>query len=167
MKIVKNKNFWEASGPSVGGSKHSHINLKSEITKLKWANPKYKTDCFIRTERELQWCYIAFKYSAQWSIKRISYVILLDRLYIEWQRVKKDYIWIHLLLLFALFSGVKRNDLFVFKISYQHRIASKKRTLTEMTTSCHSWSLAITCWHSLLLVVPLVVTSCYSFYQRF
>ena len=38
-------------------------------------------------------------------------------------------------------------------------------TLTEMTTRCHSRSLAISCCHSLLLVVPLVVTSCHSSYH--
>ena len=45
-------------------------------------------------------------------------------------------------------------------------LLAKKRTLTEMTTHpCHSWSLAITCCHSLLLVIPLVVTSCHSSYH--
>ena len=31
-----------------------------------------------------------------------------------------------------------------------------------MTTRCHSRSLVVSCCHSLLLVVPLVVTSCHS-----
>ena len=75
----------------VGDFRRSHINLKSEIINLRWVNPKYKTDCFKWTERELHWCHFgfAFKCSAQWSVERISYVILLDRLYIEWKRVNK------------------------------------------------------------------------------
>ena len=48
----------------IGGSRRSHINLKSEILNLKWLNPKYKTDCFVWTERELDWYRFAFKYSA-------------------------------------------------------------------------------------------------------
>ena len=52
------------------------------------------------------------------------------------------------------------------KYSYEHRIADKrKRTLTEMTTRCHSLSLVVTCCHSLSLFVSLVVTSCHSLYH--
>ena len=98
MKIVKSNNFQVAPKlplppqsigyftrfeifSHVGGSRGSHINLNSEIVSLKWVNPKYKTDCFIWTERELNWCHFAFKHSAQLSVEGISYVILLDRLY--------------------------------------------------------------------------------------
>ena len=103
-KNYENNNFWVASGPChkklvillnmtlfshLGCSRCSHINLKSEIVNLKWVNLKYKTDCFIWTERELHWCHFAFKYSAQWSVERISYVITLDPLHIERQRVNK------------------------------------------------------------------------------
>ena len=97
MKIVKNNKFLSSLGPlpqfillnmrlfsHVGGSGCSHINLKSEIVNLKWVNPKCKSDCSIWTERELHSCNFAFKYSPQWSVERISYIILLDRLYIEW-----------------------------------------------------------------------------------
>ena len=61
--------------------------------------------------------------------------------------------------MFAIASGVMRNDLLVFKYSNQHRIAAKKGTLTEMTTrcqslvTCHSLSLVVTRCHSLSLVV--------------
>ena len=65
---------------------------------------------------------------------------------------------INVLLLFALTSGGMRNDLFVFKIIIP-------TPLTKMTIRSHSRSLAISCCHSLLLVVPLVVTSCYSSYH--
>ena len=47
------------------------------------------------------------------------------------------------------------------KYSYQHWIAGKKRTLTEMTTRCHSLSLVVTCRHSL----SLIATSCHSLYH--
>ena len=74
----------------------------------------------------------------------------------EWINLHR--FWIHLLLMFALTSGVMRNDLFVFKIIIP-------TPLTKMTIRSRSRSLAISCCHSLLLVVPLVVTSCYPSYH--
>ena len=68
----------------------------------------------------------------------------------------------HLLLLFVIASGVMRNDLFVFKIFIPTPYCGhkKKRTLTELTTRCHSLSLVVTCRHALSLV-----TSCHSLYH--
>ena len=60
MKVVNNNKLLSSLGPLPrfillnirlfshdGGSRHSHINLKSEILNLKLVNPKYKTYCFI------------------------------------------------------------------------------------------------------------------------
>ena len=85
MKIVKNKDFWVASGPCHNLFYSIWDYLVTLVASLRWVNPKYKTDFFIWTERELLWCHFdfTFKYSDQWSVESISYVILLDRLYIE------------------------------------------------------------------------------------
>ena len=40
-----------------------------------------------------------------------------------------------------------------------------KRTLTKMTTRCHSLPVVVNCCHSLSLFAPLVATSCHSLYH--
>ena len=73
---------------------------------------------------------------------------------------------IHLLLLFALTSGVMRNNLFVLKYSYQS-IARKKNSnqndhsLSFAVTRCHLLSFIFTRWYSLF------VTSSHSLYHSF
>ena len=74
--------------------------------------------------------------------------------------------WIHLLLLFALTSGVMRNDLFPFKIIIPTPYCYQKKTLTEMTTGRHSLSLVViyrySLFHSLSLVAIPRTHRCHS-----
>ena len=81
---------------------------------------------------------------------------------------------IHLLLLFALTSGVMRNNLFVLKYSYQS-IARKKNSnqndhsLSVAVTRCHLLSFIFTRCYSLCHSFSLVVTryiTCLSFYLQ-
>ena len=150
----------------VGGSRRSHINLNSEIVNLKWVNPKYKTDCFIWTECKLHWCHFAFKIQCSvvsWGyllrnslgsfIQRYASGTSSDN---EWINLHR--FWIHLLLMFALTSGVMRNDLFVFKIIIPAQDRWQKKNFNQ---NDHSLSFAVTRYLLLSFIVTLCSTRCH------
>ena len=97
------------------------INCKSDIVNLKWLNLKYKTDCFIW--KNLNCASATSHFNAVFSgqlrlsltlrsfIQRYASGTSKDN---EWINLHR--FWVHLLLLFAIISGVMRNYLFAFKI---------------------------------------------------
>ena len=104
----------------------------------------------------VSWRYVLHNYLG-WFIQRHASGTSSDNEWINW-------LLIHLLLLFALASDIMRNDPFVLKILIPNHCSHAKRSLTKMTTRCHSLWLVVTCSHSLSLVARLVVTSCHSLY---
>ena len=147
------------------------INCKSDIVNLKWLNLKYKTDCFIW--KNLNCASATSHFNAVFSgqlrlsltlrsfIQRYASGTSKDN---EWINLHR--FWVHLLLLFAIISGVMRNYLFAFKIFIPTPYCRQKnQTLTEMITCCHWMWLVVTCCHLLSLVVRLVVTSCHSIHS--
>ena len=82
--------------------------------------------------------------------------------YIEWQRVNKLTFNTSA---FTVCISFWCNEKWPFRFENTHtKSLLAKRSLTKMTTRCHSLWLVVTCSHSLSLVARLVVTSCHSLY---
>ena len=151
----------------VGGSRRSHVNLNSEIVNLKWVNRKYKTDYFIWTECKLHWCHFAFKIQSSvvsWGyLLRNSLGSFIQRHVSgtsgdnEWINLHR--FWIYLLLLFALTSGIMRNDdLCVFKIITPTPDCWQKKNFNG---NFHSLSFVVTCYLLLSFIVTRCSTRCH------